>query len=101
MARALLCNTTRAASQQVVAEPKPTTSPIPHLGFRSFASFEAAYTISEGQQPLGRGNFGVVHLAHARTNGRSVAVKVLPKLREDRAQQEYLACIQQEVRCWC
>ncbi|KAG2452019.1 hypothetical protein HYH02_003058 [Chlamydomonas schloesseri] len=66
------------------------------MGFR--ADFNSQYSLLE---VLGKGNFGVVWLAASRHDpSHQVAVKILPKVREDKSREETLACIKREVALW-
>ncbi|GLC52606.1 hypothetical protein PLESTB_000648500 [Pleodorina starrii] len=66
------------------------------LGYRT--DFAAQYSLLE---IIGKGNFGTVWLAASREEpSHQVAVKVVPKSREDRSHEESLECIRREVAMW-
>ncbi|GFR41581.1 hypothetical protein Agub_g2302, partial [Astrephomene gubernaculifera] len=66
------------------------------LGWRT--DFAEHYSLLE---VIGKGNFGTVWLAASRHDpSKQVAVKVLPKARQDRSREELLAGIRREVTLW-
>lgn len=83
----------RAGSSSMTVGSEPEVSEIRDVGWKR--GFSACYELSE--EVLGEGSFGTVWKGYVRSNGREVAIKVLPKYRKG-DWEKYSMLLKNEVR---